>query len=78
MFELDYKVLEEQMVNFIEAPEGIYEVKSKYWAEMILHKQRTTGKVGCFQMYIDYFYYKRTKLLQSKSKQRRIVSVVCK
>lgn len=52
--------------------------QGKSWTEMVLHKQRTTGKVECFQMYIDDFYYKPTKLLQSKSKQRKVVSVVCK
>lgn len=52
--------------------------QGKSWGELILHKQRTTGKVECFQMYIDDFYYKRTKLLQSKSKKSRVVSVVCK
>lgn len=61
-------------VLFIHTPRN----QGKSWTEMVLHKQRTTGKVGCFQMYIDDFCYKRTKLLQSKSKQSRIVSVVCK
>lgn len=52
--------------------------KGKSWVEMVLTKQRTTGKVGCFQMYLDDFCYKCTKLLRSKSKQSRMVAVVCK
>ena len=51
----------------------------KSWLEMEIVKQRPSGKVGEFYLASwDELLIKRTKLLQSKSKQSRIVSVVCK
>lgn len=42
-------------------------------------KQRPTGKIGEFYFCSwDELLIKRTKLLKSKSKQSRLISVVCK
>lgn len=51
----------------------------KSWLEVEFVKQRPSGKIGEFYLASwDELLIKRTKLLQSKSKQPRIVSVVCK
>ncbi len=51
----------------------------KSWVGMQLTKQRPAGKVGEFYLgsWSD-FSISRRKLLQSSSKQSRIISVVCK